>query len=105
VGAVGSGVECPTGGPPLRMCCRGARSYEGFCRFLLFGLRAGRSRSAGLVEGLRLCRGAKVKEGLFRSFAFRTSVLREYRGCGPKAAFPGAVNQISRYFRTNETSE
>jgi hypothetical protein len=52
------------------------------------------------VEGLRLCRRVKVKEGLFRGFAFRTSVLREYRGCGLKAAFPGAVNQISRYFRT-----
>jgi hypothetical protein len=87
------------------MCCRGARSYEGFCRFLLFGLRAGRSGTAGLVEGLRLCRRVKVKEGLFRSFAFRTSVLREHRGCGLKAAFPGAVNQINRYFRTNETSE
>jgi hypothetical protein len=82
------------------MCCRDARSYEGFYRFLLFGLRVGRSRSVGLVEGLILWRRVKVKEGLFRGFASRTSVLREHPGCGLKAAFRGAVNQISRYFRT-----
>lgn len=100
MGAVGSGVESSTGGPLLRMCCRGARSYEGFCRLLLFGFRAGRSGTAGLVEGLILCRRVKVKEGLFRSLTFRASVLREYPGCGLKAALRGAVNQMSRYFRT-----
>jgi hypothetical protein len=100
VGVVGSGVDCPTGGPLFRKCWRDARSYEGFRRFGLFGLRVVFLGAVGLVEGLRLCRGAKVNEGLFRSLTFRASVLREYRGCGPKAAFPGAVNQISRYFRT-----
>jgi hypothetical protein len=54
---------------------------------------------------LRLCRGAKVKERLFRSFAFRTSVVQEDLDCGLKAASRGAVNRIIRYCRTNETSE
>jgi hypothetical protein len=56
--------------------------------------------SAGLSEGLRLCRRAKVNEGLFRGLTCRTSVLREYLGCRPKAALRGAANQLSRYFRT-----